>query len=90
MNYFIVLSLTVIIVALLTIAVYLRDLINLQETKLTADYGKEIARSPVPKPKMKAVKQKLRGRSVVKSDDLIDLADVDFEEAYRAAEDIGK
>jgi uncharacterized protein YpmS len=38
---------------------------------------------------LKAVKRIIRGRSVTKSEDLVDLSELSFEEGYKAVEDIG-
>jgi hypothetical protein len=38
---------------------------------------------------LKAIKQVIRGRSITKTEDLVDMSEVSFEDGYKALEDIG-
>lgn len=66
-----------------------RYLHELEFTK-EVDYLKEIEKPKNRKPPLKALKQTKRGRSVTKTDDLVDIADLDWEDGYKAIEDMGR
>ena len=68
-------------------------------TKLTAllvingayqaeEYRQAVAVPKHAKPKLPVVKQDRRGREIEKQDDLVDMADIPWEEGYKAVEDL--
>lgn len=89
MIYFVSTLLLVIIWYLYSIGKTLNSLLSLNIGQVSDNYKEAVQEQKTKKPPLKAVKQKLRGRSIVKSDDLIDVADLPWEEGYKAMEDIG-
>lgn len=55
----------------------------------TADYEQAVVGAKPRKPAEKASKTEQRGRAIVPVDDLVDLADLDFETAYKAIDEAG-
>ncbi len=90
MTYLISALLIVIIWYLYGISKTLNNLLSLNIGQVSDNYKEAVQEQKTKKPPLKAVKQKLRGRSIVKSDDLIDVADLPWEEGYKAMEDIGQ
>lgn len=53
------------------------------------EYRKAVAVSKVKRPSLPAVKQENRGRNVVATDELIDIADLPWEEGMKIVEELG-
>lgn len=65
------------------------ELVRLDTAYQSAEYSNAVATQKLNKPAAPATKVKRRGRSVVKTDDLVDLADLSFEEGYKVIEELG-
>jgi len=53
------------------------------------EYEKAVNTTKFPRPKMPAIKTEVRGRAIKPSDDLVDLEDMDFEDAAKIVEELG-
>lgn len=53
------------------------------------EYRKAVAIQKAKKPSLPPVKEQTRGHNIAKSDDLVDIADLDWEEGYKAVEEVG-
>lgn len=54
------------------------------------EYRKAVAQQKVKKPSLPVVKEEVRGRSIVKQEELVDIADLNWEDGYKAVEELGK
>lgn len=55
----------------------------------SSEYAKSVATQKHKKPALKPVKQVVRGRSVTNTEDLVDIADMPWEDGYKAMEELG-
>ena len=86
----ILLEQTIVVILLASLWSRISTYLNWTEYHETEDYINEITKPTNNKPSLKSTKQEKRGRDINKTDDLVDIADIDWEEGYKALEDIGK
>jgi hypothetical protein len=79
-----IVQLTGVLATLLQIYRKIVEVYNAQESEQAAEYSQAVQTIKKPRKFLPAKKEKVRGRSITTSEDLVDLADVEFEEGYNA------
>lgn len=81
-----------VIIAVFSILLYNRviQLVSLNGAYQADEYRKAVTVQKHKKPTLPAVKITSRGRSVTQTDELVDVADMPWEDGYKALEEIGR
>lgn len=79
-----------ILLALLRLMKLGEALLLVVRAEVSNEYKESVQVQKTKKPSLKAVKQVVRGRSVTETDDLVDMADLPWEEGYKILEEMGK
>lgn len=77
----------VVFVGLVLLAV--NKLFQLSYNEVIKEHSFDVQKQKIKKPILPLKKQESRGRSVVNSEDLVDIADLPWEDGYKALEDLG-
>lgn len=82
---------SLILVAIFSILLYVRmtKLIMINGAYQSEAYREAVAVQKTKKPSLDPVKEVMKGRRITKAEELVDIADLPWEEGYKALEDIG-